>query len=252
MILIQPEDKVLSVRGLGRDFGSFCAVKSLDLELYPREVYGFLGHNGAGKSTTIRMLTGFLKPSRGTVRILGLDPLLHPIEIRKKIGLVPDHLQMYDRLSCWEFLEFCGRMHGLSEHEWHPRAEDGLKLLELWEKRDTFILDCSQGMKQKLALLSALIHKPQILFLDEPFNGMDAISVIRVRQLLMDLRDQGMTVFFSSHILEIVEKVCDRVGIIRDGLLMMEGTQAEILEKSGAQSLEEVFLHGCGSKSHNP
>ena len=249
---MSPKHSVLSVHGLGRDFGSFCAVKSLDLELYAGEVYGFLGHNGAGKSTTIRMLTGFLKPSRGEIRILELDPLLYPVEIRRKIGLVPDHLQMYDRLSCWEFLEFCGRMHGLSTEDWTKRASEGLQLLELWEKRDTLILDCSQGMKQKLALLSALIHKPKILFLDEPFNGMDAISVIRVRQLLMDLRDQGMTVFFSSHILEIVEKVCDRVGIIRDGELIMEGTQAEILNTTGAKSLEEVFLHGHGTKPSIP
>lgn len=237
-------EQVLSVRSLGRDYGSFTAVKSLDLTLYRGEIYGFLGHNGAGKSTTIRMLTGFLRQSRGSISICGVDPAHDPIQIRRLIGLVPEHLQMYERLSCHEFLEFCARMHGMSDSVWPLSVNNYLELLDLADKRDTLVLDCSQGMKQKLALISALLHKPRILFLDEPFNGLDAVSVVRVKQLLDELRQDGMTVFFSSHILEIVEKLCDRIGIIQKGEMIIEGSREEILKSSGRNNLEEVFLHG--------
>lgn len=232
---------VLQASGLSKRFGNLNAVSHLNLELYPGEVFGFLGPNGAGKSTTIRMLTGFLPPDQGKVRVEGLDPFALDGKARRRMGIVPDHLNMYENLSALEFLEFCIQMHELNE-EAGFRAERFLKELQLWERRHDWIGEYSHGMRQKLALISAILHKPAVVFLDEPFTGMDAISIIRTRDLLREMAQEGMCIFFSSHILEIVERLCDRVGILMEGHLNRVGTVHELLDGQKIASLEELFL----------
>ena len=232
----------LEVINLGRCFDSFWAVRSLNFRLEHGEIYGFLGPNGAGKSTTMKMITGLLKPTEGHVRLFGMNPYESEIETKRLIGVVPEHLQMYDRLTGREFLEFAARMYEVSEKQYNDKIEELLHLLDLSSKADIQIKDYSNGMRKKTALAGALLHSPKILFLDEPFTGMDAMSVIKVRRLIKNLCDQGTTIFFSSHILEVVEKLCNRIGIIVNGNLREEGTAQQMLENYHVKTLEELFL----------
>jgi ABC-2 type transport system ATP-binding protein len=233
---------VLEVFELSKSYGKLKAVDRLSFSLRPGEILGFLGPNGAGKTTTIKMLTGFCRPDAGKVIILGRELERNEVEIKRQIGVVSEDLQMYDRLSGRELLEFVARVHGIDDDVSDRRIARLLGFLELQEKEDIFIMDYSHGMKKKLSLACALIHKPQILFLDEPFNGMDPLSVIRVRQFLEELRSEGVSIFFSSHILEIVEKVCDRIAIMKKGVLQAIGTQSELLTLFNRSSLEEIFI----------
>jgi len=237
------EDSILRVESLKKSFGDFEAVKDLSFDVNPCEIFGFLGPNGAGKSTTIKMITGFLKPDAGKVEILGMDPVKNELEVKSVIGVVPEELQMYDRLTGREFLEFAARMYGVEESRSQEIIPHLLGLLDLAPKADNMILDYSYGMQKKLALAGALVHSPKLVFLDEPFTGMDAISVIKVRKLLEKLQSEGVSIFFSSHILELVEKVCDRIAIIDQGRIHAIGTKKELLEGLGAETLEEVFLN---------
>jgi ABC-2 type transport system ATP-binding protein len=232
--------KPLVVSSLSRSFGGLRAVDELCFELQEGEIFGFLGPNGAGKSTTLKMLTGFLKPTSGKIRVYGYDPFHDGMKVKPLIGVVPEELQFYDRLSGREFLEFTARMFQVEDYSYH--VENLLELLDLKDQQDQFILEYSHGMKKKLALASALIHRPKILFLDEPFTGMDALSVIKVRKFLESLKEEGVTIFFSSHILEIVEKISDRIGIIMKAKLLGVGSSEELTKKFGAASLEDVFL----------
>lgn len=237
------KSSILRVENLKKSFGDFEAVKDLSFEVNPCEIFGFLGPNGAGKSTTIKMITGFLKPDAGKVEILGMDPVKNELEVKSVIGVVPEELQMYDRLTGREFLEFAARMYGVDESRSQEIIPNLLGLLDLAPKADNMILDYSHGMQKKLALAGALVHSPKLVFLDEPFTGMDAISVIKVRKLLEKLQSEGVCIFFSSHILELVEKVCDRIAIIDQGRIHAIGTKRELLEGLGASTLEEVFLN---------
>ena len=232
----------LEVVDLGRCFDDFWAVRSLDFRLVHGEIYGFLGPNGAGKSTTIKMITGLIKPTEGYVRLFGLDPIENEVDVKKLIGVVPEHLQMYDRLTGREFLEFAARMYQVPESHYNLKIKEFLHLLDLDSKADIQIKDYSNGMKKKTALAAALLHDPKILFLDEPFTGMDAMSVIKVRRLIKKLCDQGTTIFFSSHILEVVEKLCDRMAIIVNGNLCEEGTAQQMLDAYKVKNLEDLFL----------
>lgn len=233
----------LEVVNLGRSFEDFWAVRSLNFCLKHGEIYGFLGPNGAGKSTTMKMITGLLRPTEGRVRLFGLNPYESEIEAKRLIGVVPEHLQMYDRLTGREFLEFAARMYQVSENQYNCKIEEFLHLLDLSSKADVQIKDYSNGMRKKTALAGALLHNPKILFLDEPFTGMDAMSVIKVRQLIENLCNQGTTIFFSSHILEVVEKLCSRIGIIVNGNLCEEGTAEQMLSNYDVKTLEELFLN---------
>ncbi len=232
----------LKVVNLGRCFDDFWAVRSLSFCLNHGEIFGFLGPNGAGKSTTMKMITGLLQPTEGQVSLFGLNPYESEIEAKRLIGMVPEHLQMYDRLTGREFLEFAARMYQVPKKQYEMKIEEFFELLDLTSKVDAQIKDYSNGMKKKTALAAALLHEPKILFLDEPFTGMDAMSVIKVRRLIEVLREQGTTIFFSSHILEVVEKLCCRIGIIVNGSLREEGTAQKMMDSYGVDSLEELFL----------
>lgn len=235
-------NRVLEVSGLSKSYGSLKALDRLSLSLRAGEILGFLGPNGAGKTTTIRLLTGFSRPDEGKIFILGRELQHNEVEIKRQIGVVSEDLQTYDRLSGRELLEFVARVHGMADEVADRRILKLLSFLELQDKEHVFIADYSHGMKKKLSLACALIHEPKILFLDEPFNGLDPLSVIRVRQFLENLRLEGVSIFFSSHILEIVEKVCDRIAIMKRGVLQAIGTKKELLTLFNRSSLEEIFI----------
>jgi ABC-2 type transport system ATP-binding protein len=242
-------------QGLVRRFGSKIAVDSLNLMVRRGEFFGFLGPNGAGKSTTIKMMVGMLRPSAGSVWVGGVDVWRDPLEARSLMGVLPEQLNLYERLSGREFLTFAGHMYGLSKQEVQRRSEDLLSVLMLHDDADKLIVDYSVGMRKKIALAAALIHRPQVLFLDEPFEGIDPISSRVIRNILRDLTGSGVTIFFSSHIMEVVERLCSRVGIINQGRLVAEGTLQELRERAGQNggtgegaTLEDIFLQVVGAQ----
>ncbi len=235
----------ISAVGLSKRFGGTTAVNNISLEIREGEFFGFLGPNGAGKSTTIKILCGMLRPTSGTIQVAGHDLAREPLIVKSLIGVLPEEPNIYERLSAEEFLVFSARMYGLPRDEAQRRTDDLLQLLELNEPKNKLIVDYSMGMKKKTALAAALLHRPRVLFLDEPFNGIDAISVRAIRQVLHQLTERGTTIFFSSHVMEVVERLCTRVAIINHGSIVAEGSLAELraaaVEGSNS-SLEDVFL----------
>jgi ABC-2 type transport system ATP-binding protein len=226
----------------GRKRGDIVAVAGIDLTVAPGEFYGFLGPNGAGKSTTIKMLTGLLRPTSGQIVIAGQDLRDDPLAVKRVIGVLPEDLNLYERLTAPEFLLFAAQMYGLPRAEAHHRTEALLHLMELSDTDNKLIVDFSMGMKKKTALAGAMIHEPRVLFLDEPFNGIDPLSARNIRDVLRQRTEQGATVFFSSHVLDVVERLCTRVAIIAQGHLVGEGTLDELRAQTHDSSLEEIFV----------
>jgi ABC-2 type transport system ATP-binding protein len=247
-----PADAAVATWGLTKTFGQKAAVNNLNLAVRRGEFFGFLGPNGAGKSTTIKMMVGLLRPNAGAAFIGGVDVWREPIRAKSLMGVLPEKLNLYERLSGRELVEFAGRLYDLPRDEIQRRAEALLKVLGLADDADKLVVDYSVGMRKKIALAAALIHRPQVLFLDEPFEGIDPVSSRVIRDILRDLTASGTTIFFSSHIMEVVERLCTRVGIINQGQLVAEGTLAELRERAGgsgqgAASLEDVFLQVIGA-----
>jgi ABC-2 type transport system ATP-binding protein len=233
------------VEDLRKNYGSKAAVDGLRFSVARGRFFGFLGPNGAGKSTTIRMLTGLLRPTSGDAVIEGVRLSADPLGVKRIIGVLPEELPLYERLTGEEYLLFAGRMHGLSRAETEKRAEELLQFLSLAEDAPRLTLEYSQGMKKKLALAAALIHNPRVLFLDEPLNGIDPVSARVVTDLLQRLTRNRVTLFFTSHVLDVVERLCDEVAIIDRGRIVAQGSLAEIrAQRTEAQdaSLEDVFL----------
>ncbi len=231
---------------LTRYFGSFCAVNGIDLRVERGTFYGFLGPNGAGKSTTIKMLTGLLAPSEGQVRVLGKD-MLDPgqaLEVKARMGVVPEDLALFDNLTAREYLTFVGRMYLVPRDTIRSRSEELLSLLDLQGEDKKLTLEFSHGMKKKLALAAALLPNPDLLFLDEPFEGVDAVTSRIIRDLLQGYVARGSTVFLTSHVLEIVERLCTHVGIIVKGDLVEQDSLEAIRQGS---SLEDRFLEKAGA-----
>ena len=229
---------------LTRRFGELVAVNQIDLTVEAGQFFGFLGPNGAGKSTTIRMLTGLLEPTAGRIRILGLDLEEHPIEVKRQIGVVPEGLALFDRLTGPEYLNFVGRMYGLDRKTAAQRAQELLEFIELADRPKTLVGDYSHGMKKKLALAAAVIHGPKILFLDEPFEGVDAIAAGTLKALLNRMIARGATIFLTSHVLEIVERLCSHVAIIHKGQLVAQGSLAEL--RAGVESSRNLATPSPG------
>jgi ABC-2 type transport system ATP-binding protein len=236
----------IETEALSRLFDGRPAVQGLSLAVPAGAFYGFLGPNGAGKSTTIRMLTGLLAPSSGRARVLGVDLAAGSLEVKRRIGVVPDGLALFERLSGAEQLRIHGQLYGLPRREAARRADELLAALELVPDAGKLVQEYSHGMKKKLALGCALIHGPELLFLDEPFEGIDAVAVSGIRGLLQDLvARRAMTIFLTSHVLEVVERLVTHVGIIRAGRLAAQGTLAEV---RGTATLEEVFIRTVGEE----
>ena len=231
---------------LTRNFNEFCAVDHIDINVERGTFYGFLGPNGAGKSTTIKMLTGLLAASSGHARVLGRNifEIDDALEVKKRIGVVPEDLSLFDNLTAREHLTFTGRMYLLPRDTIRSRIDDLLGLLELEVDEKKLIMNFSHGMKKKLALAAALLPNPDLLFLDEPFEGVDAVTSRVIRNLLSDFVKRGSTVFLTSHVLDVVEKLCTHVGIIAEGRLVVQASLDEIRQGG---SLEEKFLEKVGA-----
>lgn len=242
------ETTTITLSELAKSYGGKRAVSSLDLTVYKGELFGFLGPNGAGKTTTIKMMTGLLEPTQGSVEICGIDMWRSPLEAKRHIAYLPDQPNIYPKLTGWEYLRFIGSVFQVAAETFQQRADDYLRLFNLTEAADDLIESYSHGMKQKIALCGALVHEPDVLILDEPTVGLDPGSAQKLKQLLRKLCGRGMTVFMSTHILEIAQSMCDRVGIITEGRLIAAGTMEELRGSGDREqaSLEDIFLQLTG------
>ncbi|MFC2145488.1 ABC transporter ATP-binding protein [Actinomycetota bacterium] len=233
---------------LTKKFGNLTAVDNLDLTVNRGEIFGFLGPNGAGKTTTIKLLTGLVKPTSGTAKVMGKDIQENPIEAKALIGLVPDEPQVYEKLTGVEFLRFMGNLFGIEKNSIEKKITELLKLFDLTSRGEELIQGYSHGMKQKIAIAGALIHSPRVLFFDEPTVGLDPKSARIIKDILKFRAKSGDCIFISTHILEIAERMCDRIGIIQDGKMLAEGNMEELRRLSNGDkgNLEEIFLQLTG------
>lgn len=235
---------MIEARGLTRTFGDIVAVNNLHLRVPQGTIFGFLGPNGTGKSTTVKMLTGTLKPSAGDALIDGSSILTSALEIKRKIGVLPEDLALFDSLTLWEHLKMCGPIYGLSRPETETRAEQLLNYLDLWTDRHVFVEQSSYGMRKKCALAMALIHNPKVLFLDEPFEGIDPVSSRNIKDLLTRMSAKGVTVFLTSHILEVVERLVHSFAVIVRGEVACYQTMEETLRSD--RTLEDIYFQHVG------
>ncbi len=231
----------IATENLTRRFGQLLAVDHVNLSVAPGQFFGFLGPNGAGKSTTIKMLTGLLAPSEGRITILGTDLVADPVTVKRQIGVVPEGLALFGRLTGAEYLNFVGRMYGLDRKTAAQRAAELLDFMQLSDRPKALVTDYSHGMQKKLAMAAAVIHGPKILFLDEPFEGVDAIASGTLKAMLQRMIAHGATIFLTSHVLEIVERLCSHIAIIHQGRLVAQGSIDEL--RSGV----EARVAGAGS-----
>ena len=233
----------LKVEGLRKSFGAKAAVDGLDLTVRAGELYALLGPNGAGKTTTLRMVTGLLRPDAGSVSVFGVDLAADAAGAKRLVAWLPDEPMVYDKLTALEYLAFAAGLWGVDPQVARTRAEELLRWLDLWEQRDARCESFSRGMKQKTALAGALIHDPRLLILDEPLTGLDAGAARQVKDLLQERVKAGASVILTTHILDVAERLADRIGIIQGGRLLAEGTLEELQARAGeGRTLEDVFL----------
>ncbi|MGO8933426.1 MAG: ABC transporter ATP-binding protein [Terracidiphilus sp.] len=254
------ENPAIQTNGLTRLFGALAAVEDVTLSVAPGQFFGFLGPNGAGKSTTIKMLTGLLEPSAGTIDILGQRFGPEARELKRQIGVVPEGMALLGRLTAPEYLHFVGRMYGLDAATTNQRTEELLEFMQLAGEGRKLVTDFSHGMQKKLAMAAAVIHGPKVLFLDEPFEGVDAIAAGMLKNMLTRMINRGATVFLTTHVLEIVERLCSHVAIISKGRLVAVGSLDELrvgvasalpgVEQGQRFTLEEIFLAILGADGH--
>lgn len=242
----------IETRNLRKVYGSKVAVESLDLRVPAGCFYGFLGPNGAGKTTTIKMLMGVAQPTSGEIYMLGAAVGAgHPegtLNAKQRVGLVPDETLLFDHLNGAEYLEFVGRLYGLERSMAASRAQELMRFFELESAGKKLIGEYSKGMRKRVAMGAALIHRPQLFLMDEPFEGVDAVGARLMKDLLLDLVKGGATIFLTSHVLEVVERLCDRIAIIHEGRLVAEGKLEELRAAAGAEgaTLEELFVRTVG------
>jgi ABC-2 type transport system ATP-binding protein len=233
-------------RGLVRRFGKATAVDGLDLDIAPGEFYGLLGQNGAGKTTTIKMIVGLLRPTAGTAGIGSLNTWKDPIGVKQRIGVLPEEFNLYERLTGAELLDFAAGMHGLERSETIDRRNELLELLDLSDDASKLVGDYSRGMRKKVALAAAIIHRPDVLFLDEPFEGVDPVSARLIQRLLMKYTESGATIVFSAHEMHLVERLCTRIGIMVKGKLAIENTVSGLCESMETDNVEDAFIKAVG------
>ena len=251
------EIAAIQTRGLVRRFGELNAVDDVTFSVAQGQFFGFLGPNGAGKSTTIKMLTGLLEPTAGSIEILGQPFHAGSLQLKRQIGVVPEGMALFGRLTAPEYLRFVGRMYGLDRDTTNQRTEELLDFMQLSDETRKLVTDFSHGMQKKLALAAAVIHGPKVLFLDEPFEGVDAIAAGMLKSMLQRMINRGATIFLTTHVLEIVERLCSHVAIISHGRLVANGSLEELrngvasslpgLETSQRLTLEQIFLSIVGA-----
>ncbi len=234
----------IEIRNLRKVYGDKAAVDGLTLSVPQGCFFGFLGPNGAGKTTTIRMLMGLAPPTSGSIELLGLPMPERALDIKKQIGLVPDESLLFDHLTGGEFIEFAGRIYGLERITARARAEELLDLFELGNIPKKLITEYSKGMRKRVAMAAALIHRPRLFLMDEPFEGVDAVGARLMKEILLEQVRHGATIFLTSHVLEVVERLCERVAIIHEGKLIAEGLMEDM--RGTAETLEDAFVRALG------
>ena len=241
-----PDEAAMSLRGLVKRFDTKIAVAGLDLEVPAGSFYGLLGPNGAGKTTTLSMAVGLLRPDHGQAKILGYDVWADPTAAKRLFGVLPDGVRLFDRLSGAELLAYHGLLRGMDAETVDQRARELLEVLELGVDNKTLVIDYSAGMKKKIGLACALLHGPRLLVLDEPFEAVDPVSAALIRDILQRYVSGGATVVFSSHVMEVVERLCSHVAILADGKIRLTGTLGQV---RGDKSLEDVFVQVVGGRT---
>ncbi|MDR3539750.1 MAG: ABC transporter ATP-binding protein [Desulfosporosinus sp.] len=243
-------EPVVIMKDLKISFGIREVLKGISLEIYRGQIIGYIGPNGAGKSTTVKILLGLTEGYTGEIRILGEDISKSKVEYKRKIGYVPETVELYENLTAFEYLTFIGEVYGLGLELVNRKAKKLMAILGIEEVYHARISSYSKGMKQKLLIISSMIHNPDILFLDEPLSGLDANSVMIVKEILAELAASGKTIFYSSHIMDVVEKISSRIILINEGQIVADGSFAELQEKSKQGSLEQIFNQLTGFNRH--
>jgi ABC-2 type transport system ATP-binding protein len=243
---------LIEIRGLVKNFGKLRAVDHLDLTVQPGEIFGFLGPNGAGKTTTVKLITGLLRPTEGSIRVCGFDVEKDTIEAKRRMGLVPDEPFVYPKLTGAEYLRFVGELYGVGLERQKKRIPELLEMFELLRWSGELLEGYSHGMRQKLVIAGVLLHEPKVLILDEPMVGLDPKSARLVKDILLSLARGGAAIFMCTHILEIAERLCDRIGIMIEGKLMALGTLSELQKRANSGAgLEDVFLSLTGGQEYS-
>ena len=241
---IMPE--VIKVKGLHKRYGKIEVLKGIDLSIQTSELIGYIGPNGAGKSTTIKVLCGLIPEFDGEVQVLGIDVRKDPLSLKKRIGYIPENAALYETLTPIEFLFFVSQLYELPTRSAKQKINELLRLFSLDAAKDKRMSAFSKGMRQKVLLISGLLHNPEVIFLDEPLSGLDANAVILVKEILTQLKQSGKTIFYSSHIMEVVEKLSDRILIIDQGLLIANSSFQELSQQATGSSLEQIFTQLTG------
>jgi ABC-2 type transport system ATP-binding protein len=240
---------MIELTGLTKKYGAFTAVNGIDLTVPSGELFGFLGPNGAGKTTSLRMIAGILQPTAGTVRIGGIDMAKDPVAAKSRMGFIPDRPFIYEKLTGAEFLRFVAGLYDQRGPEVEHRARELMALFDLEAWRDELVESYSHGMRQKLIIASAFVHRPDVIVVDEPHVGLDPKSIRILRELLREYVNRGHTIMMSTHTLEVAEQMCDRIAIIVGGEIRVCGTMAELREQSQQSTLEEIFLRLTGERA---
>ncbi|RXQ96212.1 ABC transporter ATP-binding protein [Ancylomarina salipaludis] len=246
---------VISIKNLHKAYKNGASVnqvlKGVDLEIQSGQIIGYIGPNGAGKSTTVKILCGILTDFEGDIKVLGMDLRTQDIEIKKRIGYIPENAALYDTLTPSEYLQFVGELHGMEEGNIRTKIARLLDLFEMKAHANERMNSFSKGMKQKILIISGLIHNPDIIFMDEPLSGLDANAVIIVKRVLQQLAKEGKTIFYSSHIMDVVEKISDRIILIDNGVVLADGSYADLNSESDNESLENLFTKLTGNSGHS-
>jgi ABC-2 type transport system ATP-binding protein len=242
--------KAIKISNLQKAYGSALVLKDVNLEVDSGEIIGYIGPNGAGKSTTIKILIGMIPDYAGSVEVMGFDVKTNPLEVKRLIGYVPENASLYDTLSPMEYLRFLGSLYQLETDQIEEKATELLRLFALYDQRDDRMTTFSKGMKQKVLLISGILHNPKVIFLDEPLSGLDANAVILVKEILSQLKHAGKTIFYSSHIMDVVEKISDRIVLINKGTIIANGTFDELKSQRETGSLEQIFNQLTGNNEH--
>jgi ABC-2 type transport system ATP-binding protein len=249
LLMVSSRGSAVKLRGVAKRYSDITAVDYINLDVEYGEIFGLLGPNASGKTTTLKMILGLVKPDSGSINVLGINAEEGPVEVKRQAGYVPESPRLYEFLTGIEYLDFVGDVYGMNASEKKNRIEEYLEALELEGREGDMISGYSQGMKQKIALISAFIHKPKLLLLDEPLSGLDPRSARIVKDLLRELTSQGVTTIMSTHILEIAQAMCDRIAIMYEGRLLALGNMEELREKARlpGSDLEDIFLRLTGT-----
>jgi ABC-2 type transport system ATP-binding protein len=242
---------LITVRGLMKSFGDKPVLRGIDLDVAPGQVLGYIGPNGAGKTTTVKILTGTLDEFGGRASVCGFDVVQQPLEVKRRIGYVPESAALYEALTPREYLRFVGQLYGMPLDEITRRTTEMLGLFDLAGELDHRMSTFSKGMRQKVLIVAGLIHNPQVIFFDEPLSGLDANSVVIVKEIIMRLARHGKAIFYCSHVMDVVERICDRIIILADGQIVADGTFEQLQTMSRAASLERIFTQLTSAGGHD-